>query len=65
MQKILYIVGEYQTFLGFPGGSDGKESACECGRPELDPWVRTTLWRRKQQPTLALCLENLIDRGAQ
>ena len=50
MQKILYIVGEYQTFLGFPGGSDGKESAFECGRPELDPWVRTTLWRKKQQP---------------
>ena len=22
---------------GFPGGSDGKESACQCRRPGLDP----------------------------
>ena len=25
---------------GFPGGSDGKESALQCGRPGFDPWVR-------------------------
>jgi len=25
--------------MGFPGGSDGKESACR--RPVFDPWVGT------------------------
>ena len=34
--------------MGFPGGSDSKESAC---RPKLDPWVGKVLWRRKWQPT--------------
>ena len=26
-------------FLGFPGGSDGKESCLQCGTPEFDPSV--------------------------
>ena len=25
--------------LGFPGGSDGKESTCNNGRPGFNPWV--------------------------
>ena len=25
--------------MGFPGGSDGKESACQCRRHGFDPWV--------------------------
>ena len=32
---------------GFPGGSDGKESACQCRRCGFDPWVRKIPWRRK------------------
>ena len=39
---------------GFPGGSSGKEPACQCRRPRrqgLDPWVRKSLWRRAWQPT--------------
>ena len=42
----------------FPGGSVGKEPACnardrlQCRRPGLDPWVRKIPWRRKGQPTL-------------
>ena len=24
---------------GFPGGSDGKESACNVGESRFDPWV--------------------------
>ena len=35
--------------MGFPGGSDSKESAC--GRPGFDPWVGKFPWRRKWQPT--------------
>ena len=28
--------------LGFPRGSDGKESACNNGRPGFNPWVEKT-----------------------
>ena len=39
--------------LGFPGGSDGKVSACHAIEPchGFDPWVRKIPWRRKWQPT--------------
>ena len=35
----------------FPGGSDGKESACHGRRPRFDPWVRKMPWRREWLPT--------------
>ena len=37
-------------YRGFPGGSDGKESACN-ERPRFDPWVEKIPWRRAWQPT--------------
>ena len=37
--------------MGFPGGSDGKESACQCGRARFNPWVGKIPWRREGQPT--------------
>ena len=37
------------TTKGFPGGSDGKESACNAGRFHL--WIRKIPWRGKWQPT--------------
>ena len=39
---------------GFPGGSVGKESACQCRRHRrcrFDPWVGDIPWRRKWHPT--------------
>jgi len=42
------------AFLDFPGGSDGKVSCLQCGRPGFDPWVGKILWRRKWQPTPVL-----------
>ena len=36
--------------LGFPSGSDGKESAGQCGRPGFYPWIGKISWRRKGQP---------------
>ena len=36
---------------GFLGGSESKESACQCRRHGLDSWVRKIPWRRKWQPT--------------
>ena len=40
---------------GFPGGTSGKEPACQCiglKRCMLDPWVRKIPWRTAWQPTL-------------
>ena len=39
---------------GFPGGSSGKEPACQCRRHKrhkFDLWVGKIPWRRAQQPT--------------
>ena len=50
---------------GFPGGSGGKEPACQGRRPKrcrFDPWVRKIPRRRAWQPTP--CLENPMDGGA-
>ena len=38
----------------FPGGTSGKESACQCRRCRrygFDAWVGKILWRRKCQPS--------------
>ena len=35
----------------FPGGSDGKESACNAGEPGFDHLVRKIPCRRKWQAT--------------
>ena len=35
----------------FPGGSDDKESACQCRRHEFDLWMGKIPWRRKWKPT--------------
>ena len=42
--------------LGFPGGTSGKEPACQCRRQKrllFDPWVAKIPWRRAWQPTPA------------
>ena len=36
--------------FGFPGGTSGKESACQCRRRRVDPWVRKIPWRRNGNP---------------
>ena len=42
------------VFLGFPGGSAGKESACNAGEPGFDSWVLKIPWRHKRLPTPVL-----------
>ena len=44
-----------QQYKGFPGGTSGKEPACQCRRCKrhrFDPWDRKIPWRRAWQPTL-------------
>ena len=42
------------VLMGMPGGSSGKESACQCRRCKrrgFDPWVEKISWSRAWQPT--------------
>ena len=41
--------------LSFPGGSDGKKSACQHRRCEFDPWIRKILLE-KEMATCSICL---------
>ena len=41
----------FDSIVDFPGGSDGKESACNAGGLGFDPWVRNISWRRKWKRT--------------
>ena len=40
-----------KSFQDFPGSSGGKESACNSGDPQFNPWVRKMPWRRDRLPT--------------
>ena len=42
------------TELGFPGGANGKQPACQCRRHKrlgFNPWVRKNPWRRAWKPS--------------
>ena len=51
--------------LGFPGGSDGKESACNVGDPGSIPGSGRYPGGGHGNPLQYSCLENPMDRGAQ
>ena len=43
-----------ETTTGFPDGTSGKESTCQCRghmRCGFDPWIEKIPWRRAWQPT--------------
>ena len=48
---------------GFPGGSDGKESACNIGNPGLIPGLGRSPGGGNANPLKYSCLENPMDRG--
>ena len=49
---------------GFPGGSDGKESACNAGDVGLIPGSGRSRGEGNGNPLQYSCLENFMDRGA-
>ena len=49
---------------GFPGGSDGKESACNAGDMGLIPGSGRSCGEGNGNPLQYSCLENFMDRGA-
>ena len=48
---------------GFPGGSDGKESAFSAGDPGLIPGLGRSPGEGNSNPGQYSCLENSMDRG--
>ena len=50
--------------MGFPGGADGKESACSGGDPGSIPALRRFPGRGHGNQLQYSCLENPMDRGA-
>ena len=50
--------------MGFPGGSDGKESACNVGNLGLIPGSERSPGKGNGTPLQYSCLENPMDRGA-
>ena len=51
-------------YTGFPGGSDGKESACNAGDPGLIPGLGRSPGEGNGNPLWYSCLENSMDRRA-
>ena len=49
---------------GFPGGSDGKEFACNAGDPGSIPGLGRSPGEGNSNPLQYSCLENPIDSGA-
>ena len=50
--------------MNFPGGSDGKESACNVGDLGLIPGLGRSPGGGHGNPLQYSCLENHVDRGA-
>ena len=51
-------------YSSFPGGSDGKESACSVGDPGLIPGSGRSPGKENGNPLQYFCLENPMNRGA-
>ena len=52
------------VFLGFPGGSDGKESACNAGDLGSTPGLGRSPGEGNGNPLQYSCLETSMNRGA-
>ena len=50
--------------MDFPGGSEGKESACNAEDSGLMPGLGSSPGEGNGSPLQYSCLENLVDRGA-
>ena len=50
--------------MGFPGGSDGKESACNTGNPGLIPGSGRSPGEGNSYPLQYSCLESSMNRGS-
>ena len=53
----------YLVSVGFPGGSDGKESTCNVGDLGSVPGLGRSHGEGNDTPLQYSCLENPMDRG--
>ena len=56
-----------QRYKGFPGGTSGKQPACQCRRhkrPGFDPWLWRSPGEGNGNPLQYACQENPMDKGA-
>ena len=67
-RQFFYTVRErvrpFQGVYSFPGGSEGKESACNAGDLSSIPGSGRSLREGNGNPFQNSCLENSMDRGA-
>ena len=49
--------------MGFPAGTSGKESACQCRRRWFISWVGRSPRGGNGNPLQYSCLENAMDEG--
>ena len=61
---ILDKLDKFYVKLGFSGGSDGKESACNAGDLSSIPGLGRSPGGGQSNPLQYSCLENSMDRGA-
>ena len=59
------VTTTYILEQAFPGGSDGKESACNAGDPRLIPGLGRSLGEGNGNPLQYSYLENPMDSRAQ
>ena len=65
LHKMKYTVNITRSIsMGFSGGSDGKESACNAGDPGSTPELGKSPGEENGKPLHYSCLENPMDRGA-
>ena len=57
-------LSSFQETWSHPGGSDGKESACNAGDPGPIPESERFRGEGHGSPLQGSCLENPIERGA-
>ena len=64
LDLLLNIAVTLEPLLVFPGGSDGKEPACNAGDAGLIPGSGRSPGEGNGFPLQCSCLENFMDRGA-
>ena len=60
-----FIYSPENRYWGFPGGSDGKESACNAGDPGSTRGMGRSPGEGNGHPLQYSDLESPVDRGAQ
>ena len=61
----MLVISKYETLaMGFPGDSDGKESACNTGDLGLITGLGRSPGEGNGNPLQHSCLENSLSRGA-